>query len=312
MRKPKGNRNGKLLLAFLLALLCIGAAELTAIYFFNPPLYRQITEPVRRGAQTVQTAAQAAAQSIAETAAQCGSYAAQRLSDLGEACGSFWAEITTPKEPEIQLESQEAGDPALLLDDMTKDPSITELEIRDGLEVLTGGTLPVVYFNQAEEPWASHHYGSDLIRGYGCGPVVMAMVVSSMTDQYVDPAQMSQWASQHGYWAKASGSYLSLVQGAAQHYGLTAEPISERTVDAVQEALLSDKMLVALMGPGHFTKGGHFILLRGVTLSGSILIADPNSEERSLVEWDPQLILDELSSSTSDGAPLWVLSNYTL
>ena len=62
------------------------------------------------------------------------------------------------------------------------------------------------------------------------------------------------------------------------------------------------------MGPGHFTQGGHFILLRGVTLSGMILVADPNSEERSLMEWDPQLILDELSASTASGAPLWVLS----
>jgi len=39
-----------------------------------------------------------------------------------------------------------------------------------------------------------------------------------------------------------------------------------------------------------------------------ILVADPNSEERSLMEWDPQLILDELSASTASGAPLWVLS----
>lgn len=41
---------------------------------------------------------------------------------------------------------------------------------------------------------------------------------------------------------------------------------------------------------------------------GTILVADPNSEERSLMEWEPQLILDELSASTANGAPLWVLS----
>jgi hypothetical protein len=62
------------------------------------------------------------------------------------------------------------------------------------------------------------------------------------------------------------------------------------------------------MGPGHFTQRGHFILLRGTTLSGEVLVADPNSRERSLTAWDPQLILDELSSHTSDGAPLWALS----
>ena len=67
-------------------------------------------------------------------------------------------------------------------------------------------------------------------------------------------------------------------------------------------------MLVALVGPGHFTGGGHFIVLRGVTLTGKLLVADPVSDERSLMEWDPQLILDELSASRNNGAPLWVIS----
>ena len=62
------------------------------------------------------------------------------------------------------------------------------------------------------------------------------------------------------------------------------------------------------MGPGHFTSGGHFIVLRGVTLTGKLLVADPVSDERSLMEWDPQLILDELSASRHNGAPLWVIS----
>ena len=52
----------------------------------------------------------------------------------------------------------------------------------------------------------------------------------------------------------------------------------------------------------------HFIVLRGVTLTGEVLVADPNSRDRSLALWDAQLILDELSSSRIDGAPLWCFS----
>lgn len=97
------------------------------------------------------------------------------------------------------------------------------------------------------------------------------------------------------------------MEGTAQAYGLEAEPLKEQTPEALRDALLSGKMLVALMGPGHFTNNGHFILLRGVTLSGTILVADPNSQERSLCEWDPQLILDELSSNRASGGPLWTV-----
>ena len=118
---------------------------------------------------------------------------------------------------------------------------------------------------------------------------------------------MAEQAVASGHWAKRGGSYLSIVSGLAEEYGLHAESVREKTPESIEEALLSGKLLVALMGPGHFTKGGHFILIRGITLSGTLLVADPNSNERSLQEWDAQLILDELSKSTAHGAPLWTL-----
>ena len=72
--------------------------------------------------------------------------------------------------------------------------------------------------------------------------------------------------------------------------------------------LLQGDMMVALMGPGHFTQSGHFIILRGATLSGEILVADPNSRENSLASWDPQLLLDEISASDGRGLWLWQIS----
>ena len=119
---------------------------------------------------------------------------------------------------------------------------------------------------------------------------------------------MAAFAAKEGYCAKKRGSYLSIVNGIARAYGLESKAIDELSVDAVYDALLSGDMLVALEGPGHFTNGGHFIVLRGVTLTGKLLVADPASKERSLMEWDPQLVLDELSASRSNGAPLWVIS----
>lgn len=304
-KKPR--RHGTLILAILLALVCVTAAELSAMSVFDPPLYHRITDPVIQAGHAAWDAAKAAALSAAGTAARCGRYLSQRLDSFGNACAGWWEEVTAPP-PEEEPDNQEAGDPVLFLDELIQDPAVTQLEIRDGVEILTGGLVPVPYFCQSQEPWASRTYGSDPFSGYGCGPTAMAMAVSAMTEDYIDPDQMGQWAVQNGHWAKKSGSRYSLVPKAAEAYGLTAESLTDHTVDALQETLLSDHMLVALMGPGHFTKSGHFILLRGITLSGEILVADPNSPERSLAAWDPQLILDELSRSTADGAPLWVLS----
>ena len=44
----------------------------------------------------------------------------------------------------------------------------------------------------------------------------MAMVVSSLTGSNVNPVQMAKWAFENGYWCSKSGSYLTLIPGAAE------------------------------------------------------------------------------------------------
>lgn len=261
-----------------LALLCVGGAELIACYHYAPATFTKITAPARA--------------------------AADGVSHWWDGVTLWWADFTAPREVD---NGQEATGPAIENSAPVLDPAITELTTQDGVDTLTGGVLPIVYFNQGEEPWASLPYGTDDIARYGCGPAAMAMAVASFTGQDTDPAQMAKVAVSKGYWAKQSGSYLSIVEGLAAEYGLKAQAIPEKTAVAMEDALLSGKLLVALMGPGHFTEGGHFILIRGITLKGTLLVADPNSTDRSLQEWDPQLILDELSKSTANGAPLWTL-----
>ena len=119
---------------------------------------------------------------------------------------------------------------------------------------------------------------------------------------------MAQWAYENGYCAPGSGSYHSIVEGTAKAYGLKAE--SQRGIDqeTLLEMLTEGNLFVALMTRGHFTNGGHFIVLRGVTMDGQVLVADPNGRDRSLVAWDPQLLLDELSPNTHNGSPLWSIS----
>ena len=111
--------------------------------------------------------------------------------------------------------------------------SITAL----GDVTFTDGITPVVYYNQLDERYAGKAYGTDNIGGYGCGPTAMAIVVSSLTDDMVDPVEMAEWSYNNGYWCKSSGSYHALIPAAAEEWGLpvsgctTAEP--QRITDAL-------------------------------------------------------------------------------
>lgn len=315
MRRPFIVKHTKrnIALAALLALLCVGIAELTACRYFAPEVYERIVSPVRYAAGVTvdagraaldagHAALDAAGQFCLDAASAVGRFAAE----TGAKAAALWNDLTAPEPRPEKFHPSGESDPDLTVPPTT--PPLTELVQVDGKEILTGGFVDITYYYQAGEKWADQPYGTDTIGPYGCGPTVMAMAVSSMTDADTDPAYMADWAVQHGYWARGSGSYHSIVMGTAQDFGMKAESFPSRDADDMRAALWQGKLLVALVGPGHFTKGGHFILIRGVTLTGEVLVADPNSPERSLMLWDPQIILDELSSARDHGAPLWVLS----
>ena len=274
-RRSKSHFRRRLVLWGLLALLCIGLTELAVCAYADPALFQRITAPASRLFQTVRTA------------------------------GAGLLDQLTPEEAPV---SQLAGDPAISEAPPMEDANITEFAVRADREILTGGTVALTYYNQGEEPWASRPFGPDPISGYGCGPTALSMLVSSLTDQDIDPEEMAAWAYEHGYCAPGSGSYLSIVEGVSQAYGLSAESVPDLSPGELRQDLSSGHIFVALMGSGHFTSSRHFILLRGVTLDGKILVADPNSRERSLAAWDPEVILAELSQSRSSGAPLWRFS----
>jgi len=62
------------------------------------------------------------------------------------------------------------------------------------------------------------------------------------------------------------------------------------------------------MSKGHFTSSGHFIVLRGITEDGKVLVVDPASYKKSQQEWDMSIILNEARGDAGAGGPFWGLS----
>ena len=170
----------------------------------------------------------------------------------------------------------------------------------------TDGVTPVVYYNQLDERYASQPYGTDNIGGYGCGPTSMAMVVSSLTDDIVDPVEMARWSYENGYWCDNGGSYHALIPAAAEAWGLPVSGCTASEPQRIVDALSEGKLVVAIMAEGHFTSSGHFMVLRGVK-DGQIMVADPASYKRSGQLWDLSIILNEASRRAGAGGPFWII-----
>lgn len=172
----------------------------------------------------------------------------------------------------------------------------------------TDGATPIQYFSQLDARWKAMPYGKEgTIGSSGCGPTSLAMAVSSLSGLYVDPLQMSDWAYANGYRCEGNGSYHSLIPEGAAHFGLPVAYARAEEPAKLVDALSGGKLVIAIMNPGHFTKSGHFIVLRGVTAEGKILVADPASSSRSEQEWDLSIILSEARKDAGAGGPFWLL-----
>lgn len=173
----------------------------------------------------------------------------------------------------------------------------------------TNAETPVVYYNQTDTRWGNKPYGkTSTIGRAGCGPTALAIALASLTDNKVTPYDVAQWSAANGGLCEGSGSYHSLIPNGGRHYGLTVTSIG-RDGKKLVEALQEGKLVIAIMTKGHFTNSGHFIVLRGVTSDGKLLVADPASVKRSNKEWDLRIVTGEASRKVgSAGGPFWVLS----
>lgn len=167
--------------------------------------------------------------------------------------------------------------------------------------------LQVTYYNQGDAAWASLPYGSSTIKKSGCGPTSAAICISTLSGKRVTPRQTCTWAAQNGYYVSGAGSKHEVIPALAKHYGLKCKGVGKDKEKVVKALKSGKKLVVAIMGPTHFTSGGHFIVLRGIK-NGKILVADCGSRERTKETWSLDLIASEAKGTASAGGPFWIIS----
>lgn len=174
--------------------------------------------------------------------------------------------------------------------------------------MLSSVTGPLTYYNQGDARWQDFLYGNrDSFPQYGCGPTVMAMVVTSLTGNLVTPPQMAEWAVENGCWASGQGSHHKLIPEAARAYGLEVESLKSSSVEQMEAALKEGNLLVTLMSPGVFTERGHFLIITEITPEGMFHIADSGTYENTKLDWDPQVVHDNLNRGALSGGPVWAI-----
>lgn len=132
----------------------------------------------------------------------------------------------------------------------------------------------------------------------GCGAVCMSMAIHYLTGREVSPEVLFQWAYDNKFYF-GEGLGHDALSAMAEEYGLKGEWIDNADLDRVREALSAGYPVVAHMGPGVFTRSGHYILLRGLDEAGMVLVHDPQSIPLSEGAYELENIAKELRRAMS-------------
>ena len=195
------------------------------------------------------------------------------------------------------------------LDPNSEFADVDGLPSYEGVMLGESGETQITYYNQLDSRWSNQMYGrSSTIGAAGCGPTALAICVSTLTGRDVDPPAVCAWSVRNGHRCEGNGSYHSLIPEGAKHYGLKVEKLGRSSARELEQHLSSGKLVIAIMAKGHFTSNGHFIVLRGITEDGKVLVADPASYKRSGQEWSMSIILNEARGDAAAGGPFWSLS----
>lgn len=232
-----------------------------------------------------------------------------RDSSGGEATGP--AASALPPEPETVTYIEPSRELGHVSELDTKEAVILIDDANLHMAMLDTAIGPMLYYNQGDQRWGSYLYGgADPIKKYGCGPTAVAMIVTSFSPYgyNLTPADLADWSASHGGYAPQSGSYHSLIPDSLSAFGLQVDGVEICSEKNAAELLQSGHILVALMGKGSLTRNGHFIVITKILDNGNVYIADPNSFENSLKEWNLAQLMNELKGSYNSGGPLWAVS----
>lgn len=143
---------------------------------------------------------------------------------------------------------------------------------------------------QGDSRWGKKVYtscgnNSQTISNSGCGPTAMSDIMASWLNHSVTPVEMCAYAVAHGYRTTNSGTAWAFFQSIADAYGFTGF-VQTKSMATARAALKAGALVVASMGPGYWTTGGHYICLWS-TDDKYMYACDPASSTRKKQKLGP-------------------------
>lgn len=163
---------------------------------------------------------------------------------------------------------------------------------------------PVRYL-QTDSKWSKLPYRvkgeTSTIGGSGCGPTAAAMCITTLTGKVFTPKDACEWSVKHGYKALNQGTYYGYFVPQFKEFGISCKQLlgsrlsnnpTHPVHNQVRSYLDQGYYVIALMGPGLWTRSGHFIVV--YDWDNKVRINDPASTKPARMNGDPSTFLKQV------------------
>ena len=146
---------------------------------------------------------------------------------------------------------------------------------------------------QWDQRWGYTVYSSAAFGQTGCCPTSLAMVYQGITRKTdMSPYDMGVLAKENGFMTQYEGTDGQFLLTCGQQLGLAASEIPVSS-DGLRWALSEGYVVIANVGPGDFTEGGHFLVVADLAENGEAVVNDPYSVEKSERTWPIEAIVNQ-------------------
>lgn len=146
---------------------------------------------------------------------------------------------------------------------------------------------------QWDERWGYKTYGTSLVAASGCGPTCLSMVFIKLTgDASITPAVVADYGNQIKAVDDENNTLWTFMVQAAEKWSINCVE-GKLSEEQVQAELGAGHPIICSVGPGDFTKIGHFIVLVSYN-NGVVEVRDPFNKERTEKTWNYKDIEDQI------------------
>lgn len=143
----------------------------------------------------------------------------------------------------------------------------------------------VRYFQTDYKAFPYGSYGN--ISSHGCGPTSAAVVAATLKkNTSITPITATAGVCSAGG-CSSSGSSWAGVNAYLRSQGIKYEAgsMASFTESGLRNIFNSGKMVIVLVGPGYFTRGGHYFVLYGLDNNGKVKIVQVSNKKQTAKTW---------------------------